>query len=65
MTHSVPTVLSELGISFLSGAKLMTHREEQDLLEILDLELFGITTLVTILIEPYLANVVLLDSCLV
>jgi hypothetical protein len=40
-------------------------RDEQDLLEILDLELFGVKTLVSILIEPSLANVVLLDSFLV
>jgi hypothetical protein len=40
-------------------------REEQDLLEILDLEPFGAKTLVLILIEPSLATFVLLDSCLV
>ena len=34
-------------------------REEQELLEILDLELFGVQTLVSILIEPSLAIVVL------
>ena len=46
--------------------KLYTlSREEQDLLEILDLELFGVKTLVLILIEPSLATFVLLDSCLV
>jgi hypothetical protein len=39
-------------------------REEQDLLEILDLELFGIKILVSILIEPILATLILLDSCL-
>ena len=38
-------------------------REEQDLLEILDLELFGVKTLVSI--EPSLATAVLLDSYLV
>ena len=41
------------------------NREEQDLLEILDLELFCVKSLVSILIEPSLAIVVLLDSCLV
>ena len=40
-------------------------REEQDLLEILDLVLFGVKTIVLILIEPSLATVVLLDSCFV
>jgi hypothetical protein len=40
-------------------------REEQDLLEVLDFELFSVRTLVSILIEPSLATVVLLDSCLV
>ena len=40
-------------------------REEQDLVEILNLELFGVKTLVSILIEPSLATFVLLDSCLV
>jgi hypothetical protein len=39
-------------------------REEQDLLEILDLELFGVKILVSILIEPFVATVILLDSCL-
>ena len=43
----------------------LTAREEQDLLEIRDLKLFGVKTLVLILIEPSLATVVLLDSCLV
>ena len=45
----------------------MSHcdREEQDLLEILDLELFGVKTLVSILIEVSLATFILLDSCLV
>ena len=37
----------------------------QDLLEILDLELFGVKTLVSILIEVSLATFILLDSCLV
>ena len=44
---------------------LYTWGEEQDLLEILDLNLFGVKTLVSILIEPSLAIVFLLDSCLV
>ena len=35
-------------------------REEQDFLEILDLEIFGVKTLISILIEPSLATVVLL-----
>ena len=39
-------------------------REEQDLLDILDLELFDVKILVSILIEPFLATVILLDSCL-
>jgi hypothetical protein len=43
----------------------MEIREEQDMLEILDLELFDVKTLVLILIELSLATVVLLDSCLV
>ena len=40
-------------------------REEQDLLEILVLELVGVKTPVSILIEPSLAAIVLLASCLV
>ena len=40
-------------------------REEQDLLEILELELFDVKTLVSILIELSLATNALLDSCLV
>ena len=40
-------------------------REEQDLLEILDLKLFGDKILVLILIDPFPATGVLLDSCLV
>ena len=40
-------------------------REEQDLLEIHDLKLFGVKTLVSILIEPSLETVFLLESCLV
>jgi hypothetical protein len=43
----------------------LSVREEQDLLEILDLKLFGVKALISILIEPSLANVALLDSCLV
>ena len=43
----------------------LNTREEQDLLEILDLELLGVKTLVSILIDPSLATVVLLDYCLV
>ena len=39
-------------------------REEQDLLEILDLELFGVKILISILIDSSLATVILLDSCL-
>jgi hypothetical protein len=42
-----------------------TIREEKDLLEILDLDIFGVKILVLILIEPSLATVVLIDSCLV
>ena len=38
-------------------------REEQDLLEVLDLKVFGVKILVSILIEPFLATVILLDSC--
>ena len=40
-------------------------RDEQDLLEILDLELLGVKTLVSILIELSLATDFLHDSCLV
>ena len=40
-------------------------REEQDLLEILDPELIGVKILVLILIEPFLATLILIDSCLV
>ena len=40
-------------------------RDEQDLLEILDLELFGVKILVLILIEPFQATVILINSCLV
>ena len=40
-------------------------RGEQDLLDMLYLKLFGVKTLVSILIEPSLGTVVLLDSCLV
>ena len=40
-------------------------REEEDLLEILDLQLFGVKNVVSILIDPLLATVILLDSCLV
>ena len=40
---------------------MLSSREEQDLLEILDLELFGVKTLVSILIEPSLH----LLSCLI
>ena len=49
----------------LAWTQKLTGREEQDLLEILDLELFVVKTLVSILIEPSLATFVLLDSCLV
>jgi hypothetical protein len=38
----------------------MGNREEQDLLKILDLKLFGVKTIVSILIEPSLATFVLL-----
>ena len=40
-------------------------REEQGLLDILDLELLYVKILVSILIEPYLESVILLDSFLV
>jgi hypothetical protein len=40
-------------------------REEQDLLEILDIKLFGVKTLVSVLIETSLATFVLLPSCLI
>ena len=44
---------------------ILYARDEQDLLENLDLELLGVKTLASILIEPSLATDVLLDSCLV
>jgi hypothetical protein len=44
---------------------ILSGREEQDLLEILDLNFFVAKNPVLILIEPSLAAVVLLDSCLV
>ena len=54
-------------ITLLLGMELrlcVCAREEQDLLEILDLELFGVKILVSILIDPFVATVILLDSCL-
>ena len=50
------------GLSFPAKA---VGRKEQDLLEILDLELFDVKTLVLILIEPSLATFVLLGYCLI
>jgi hypothetical protein len=57
-------------IAFLFGHHFLSFnhleiREEQDLLEILDLDLFGAKILVSILIETFLATEILLDSCLV
>jgi hypothetical protein len=54
-----------VGVVSLSVKKTHHTREEQDLLEILDLKLFGVKTLVSILIEVSLATFILLDSCLV
>jgi hypothetical protein len=50
---------------FSSLITLFPDREEQYLLEILDLELFAVKTLVSILIDPSLTTGGLLDSCLV
>ena len=42
----------------VSGFGASADREQQDLLEFLDLKLFGVKTLVLILIEPFLAIVI-------
>jgi hypothetical protein len=55
---------SSLRVHCLTLSGPAFSREEQDLLEILDLELISVKTLVSILIEPSIATVVLLDSCL-
>ena len=41
------------------------NREEQNLLGIIDLELFGVKIIILVLIESFLATLFFIDSCLV
>ena len=58
-------LLKKLRSNYSEAIYSSCFREEQDLLDILDLKLFDVRILVSILIGPHLESLILLDSCLV
>jgi hypothetical protein len=65
MSDVISDVKSNIMSDDMSPTTFLLFREEQDLLEILDLELIGLKILVLIFIDCSQPTVALLDSCLV